>query len=116
RWQPGKTLGKNQLQKAEKRAAKIPAQGNEPWNGLAAGKHADEGRCLRLDPGDSVDQPGDEGLAVFSGADRIEPFARKPADAVLKLLDQRRDDIILALEELVDRADRDIGAFRDQIG
>ncbi len=96
--------------------AKVPRQAVESRVRLAAGEHAHERRRLRLNAGDAIDQPRYERPVVAHGAGRVELLAHQLEDPLLKLLDQRRDDIILALEELIDRADRDIGAFRDQVG
>src|SRR5216684_2035094 len=114
--QPWKRFGKDAIEVTGQRAAKFPRQAIESRVRLAAGEHAHEGRRLGLNAGYSIDKLRDESPAVVYGARRVQLLARKPEDPVLKLLDQRCDDIVLALEELIDRAYRNISAFRDQIG
>ena len=83
---------------------------------LVAGKHADKGVGFRLDAGNAVHEFCDEGAAIARGAGPIELLAREPVNALLKALDQGRDDVVLGLEELIDRSDRHAGALRDQVG
>ena len=69
-----------------------------------------------LNAGDPFHKPRNERPAVPRGAGRVQFLVRQPQDAILKLFDQRGDDVVLGFEELIDRADRDLGALRDQIG
>jgi hypothetical protein len=88
------------------RAAQLPRQSVESRMRLAAGEHAYESGSASLNAGNAVDQPGDEGRGVSLGGAGVELLVRKLQDTVLKLLDQGGYDIVLAFEELIDRADR----------
>src|SRR3954465_15464525 len=111
-----KRLGKHPIQVVDEGAAKFARQAVKSRVRRTARKYADKGRGLRLNARDPLHKPRDKGPAVLCSASRVQFLVRQPHDAILKLFDQRGDDVVLGFEELIDRADRDLGALRDQIG
>ncbi len=93
-------------------AAKFARQAVKSRVRWTAGKYADKGRGLRLNARDPPPNRAINAQAVPCSAGRVQFLVRQPQDAILKLFDQRGDDVVLGFEELIDRADRDLGAFR----
>src|SRR5690242_3358290 len=96
-----KGLGQRAIEMRGQRAAQLAGEIIEASMRLTCGKHANEGRRVRLDGSDPVDQASDENAAIAPRLLRIE-LGGETENPLAKLPDQRGDDVVLAFKELID--------------